>query len=60
MNSRGLGHQQSWIIMTKKVPVKHDFGETFDREKFDGESSGKGEWNNLVNRLCKLQSHNIF
>ena len=38
------------------VSVKHDFSETFDREKPDGKTVGKGEFNYFVTRLCKLQS----
>ena len=43
-----------------QVPVKHDFSEIFEREKIDGEMFGKGEWHNLVNFLCKLQSYIVF
>ena len=43
-----------------QVTVKYDFGETFEREKFDGNSVGNVEWHNLVNPLCKLQCHNVF
>ena len=43
-----------------QVPQKHVFRETFEREKVDGDFFGKGEWDNLVNRLCKFQSHNFF
>ena len=34
-----------------QVPVKHDFSETFQRDRFDGRFVGKGEWHNLVNFL---------
>ena len=43
-----------------QVPVKHDFREVFEREQFDGKFVGKGEFIIFVNRLCKLQSHNVF
>ena len=36
------------------VPVKHDFSETFEREKLDGKTVGKGELHNIVTCLCKL------
>ena len=37
-----------------QVLVKHDFIEKFPREIFDGKFVRKGEWHNLVIRLCKL------
>ena len=43
-----------------KVPVKHEFSETFEREQLDGKTVGKGEFHNLVNSLCKIQYHNLF
>ena len=43
-----------------QVPVKHEFSDIFEREKLYGKSVGKGELNNLVTPLCKLQSHNLF
>ena len=42
------------------VPVKHDFSETFEREKLDGKTVGKGELHNIVTCLCKLQFHSVF
>ena len=43
-----------------QVQVKNYFSETFEREKFDGKTVGKGELYNIVTRLFKLQSHNVF
>ena len=43
-----------------QVPAKHDFSDTFEREKFDGETVGKSTFNNLVTPLCRLQSHHFF
>ena len=34
-----------------QVPVKHDFSEAFERNKFDGKFVGKGESHNIVTRL---------
>ena len=34
-----------------QFPVKHEFSDIFEREKFDGEKFGKGEFHNLVTRL---------
>ena len=42
------------------MPVKNDLSETFERNKFDGKTVKKGKFNNIVTRLCKLQSHNLF
>ena len=43
-----------------QVPVKHDFSDIFERDKFDGEFVVKCEWRNIFNFLLKLQSHNAF
>ena len=43
-----------------QVPVKYDLSETCEREKFNGICFDKGELHNLINCLCKLQSHNLF
>ena len=43
-----------------QVPVKHEVGETIDRDKFYWKTVGKGKFHNLVTRLCKLQSQNLF
>ena len=43
-----------------QVTVKHDFSETFERDKLDGKTVGKGEFHNLVTSLCKIQYHNLF
>ena len=42
------------------MPGKYDFSDTFERDKFDGKFVGKGELHYIYNRLCKLQSHNVF
>ena len=42
------------------VTVKHDFSETFEREKFDCKIVGKGEWHNLVDRSFKPYPRNVF
>ena len=42
------------------MPVKYDFNETFEREKFDGDFFGKGDLHYTINRLCKIKSHNVF
>ena len=39
------------------MPLKHDFSEIFEREDFYGKTVGKGEFHNIITRLCKLQSH---
>ena len=33
------------------VTVKHDFSETFERDKLDGKYIGKGELHNIVTSL---------
>ena len=43
-----------------QIPKKHDFSETFERDKVDGKTVGKGEFNIFVTRLCKLQSEIFF
>ena len=43
-----------------QVTAKHDFGETFDQEKFYVKFVGKVELHNLFNSLCKLQYHYVF
>ena len=43
-----------------QVPLNHDFNETFYRERFDGKTFVKGDFNNFVTNLCKLQSHYFF
>ena len=43
-----------------QFPVNHDFSDTFKRGGFHGETVRKGEFNNFVTRLCKIQSHNFF
>ena len=41
------------------VPQKHDFREAFKRERLIL-FLGRGEWYNLVNRLCALHSCTVF
>ena len=43
-----------------QVPVNHDFSDTFESDKSDGETVGKVEFNDFVTHLCKLQSHNLL
>ena len=43
-----------------QVPVKHDFSETFEREEYNRKTVGKGELHNIVTRLWKLWSQNVF
>ena len=43
-----------------QLPAKHDFSENFERDKFDGKTVDKGEYNDFVTRLFKIQSHNLF
>ena len=43
-----------------QVPVKHDLSEKFDREKFNGKTVGKCEFNDFETRWFKLQYHNFF
>ena len=40
----------------EQVEVKLVFSETFEWDKFDGKTVSKGEFHNIVTRLCKLQS----
>ena len=42
------------------MPAKHDFGETFEREKFYRKTVRKGDLYNLVISLWKLKSQNVF
>ena len=43
-----------------QVLMKHEFSETFERDKFDGKFVHKGELHNIVNHLCNSQSHIVF
>ena len=43
-----------------QVPVKHEFSDTFDRERLNGKTLRKVEFNNFVTLVCKIQSHNFF
>ena len=43
-----------------RLSVNHDLSETFERERFNGKIVRKGEFNNLVTCLFKLQSHKFF
>ena len=43
-----------------QVPVNRELSQKFEREKFGWVKVGRGEFHNLVTRLCKLQSHNFF
>ena len=43
-----------------KVPVKNDFSEVFERDKFNGKFVGKVQLHNLVTLLLKLQYCNVF
>ena len=43
-----------------QVLAEHELSEKLERDNFYGKFVGKGDLHNLVNSLCKLQSHYVF